>query len=696
VAGFRVACDVGGTFTDVAVVSADGRLAVFKTPTTVDDQGLAGIAAGLELARAALAAEGASLASAESVFVHATTRPLNAILQGATARTAFVTTQGHRDILYLREGGRTSFRRHAQYPPPYVPRSLTFELPERIGAEGQVLLPLDEQAARAVLGEVRDAGVEAVAVCLLWSVVNPVHEELLAALIEEELPGIPYSLSHRVNPIIREYRRASATAIDASLKPIISEYFEQLLRTLREHDFGGEVLCASCTGTMLPLADVAAAPIHAVQSGPALAPLAAIKVVERSATSLPPAVAVVVLDVGGTSSDVTVIDRGELPLTPEFWLGERFAGHILGLPAVEVKSIGAGGGSIAWLDSGRLLRVGPQSAGADPGPACYGKGGSEPTLTDAAVVLGYLNPEYFLAGRLALDPDRARAAVVDRIAGPLGIDAETAADAIFAVSSQQMTDAIEEITVSQGIDPRDALIVAGGGASGFAIDRVARELGAAVALIPRAAPALAACGGGFSQLARDFRRTFMTTTRAFDFEQANEVLRQLAAQAEAFLAERSSADGTAEYAWYVGARYGHQRWEIEVPLQRPSFDGPADVEALAERFHEQHERLYAVKDAGQYVECVSWRVRAIERPAATAVWSASTASAGPPRQGTRTAYYRGHGWLESVVSGGSALVPGTVLAGPALVEEPAMTIVVAPGSTLEVLPSGDLCLSPGR
>jgi N-methylhydantoinase A len=697
---FRVACDVGGTFTDVAVLASDGRLAVFKTPTTPDDQGLAGITAGIEMATRELSEPGRPLSAGTSVFVHATTRPLNAILEGQTARTAFLTTRGHRDVLVLREGGRSSFRHHVAYPQPYVPRALTFEVPERVGPEGQVLLALDEDATRATLRELRDAEVEAIAVCLLWSVVNPAHEQAVGRLIEEELPGVPYSLSHRVNPIIREYRRASATAIDASLKPLISDYLARLEASLRDSGFDAEILCASCTGTMLPLADVAAAPIHAVQSGPALAPLAAIKVAAGAAADGSRGAggeseSIVVLDVGGTSSDVTVVDRGELPLTSEFWLGERFSGHLLGLPAVEVKSIGAGGGSIAWLDAGGLLRVGPHSAGATPGPACYGNGGTEPTVTDAALVLGYLNPDYFLGGQIPLAPATATEAVTRAVAEPLGMDAVAAADAIFAVAIQQMTDAIEEITVSRGMDPRDAVIVAGGGAAGFAIDRVARELGVRAALIPRAAPVLAAYGGSVSPLACDFRRTHLTDTTAFDYAGVNALLTELEAEAEAFLADRVHEPGTSELAWYVGARYGHQRWEIEVPLGRSRFSGTDDVAALAERFHALHARLYAVSDDDQYVECVTWRVRAGHRPEGTASVLRGEETAAPARNGSRAAYFRDHGWLDATVIGGSALTPGTQVRGPALIEEPATTIVIAPGSVLEVGTTGDFRLTPG-
>jgi N-methylhydantoinase A len=691
---YRVACDVGGTFTDLAVLSSDGKLASFKTPTTTDDQGLAGISRGLDIAVSALAAEGQSLPNQADVFVHATTRPLNAILQGQTARTAFITTKGHRDILFLREGGRSSFRHHVPYPRPYVPRSLTFEMPERIGPQGQVVLGLGEPVARSVLREVKAAQVDAVAVCLLWSVVNPVHEKLIERLIQEELPGVPYSLSHRVNPIVREYRRASATAIDASLKPLISSYLEQLEQTLRAHDFTAQVLCASCTGTMLPLADVAEAPIHSVQSGPALAPLAAMKVAAADTTS---GGSIVVLDAGGTSSDVTVVDRGELPLTTEFWLGERFSGHMLGLPAVEVKSIGAGGGSIAWLDTGGLVRVGPRSAGAVPGPACYGTGGTEPTVSDAALALGYLNPHYFLGGRIELDLDAARQAISSKIAQPLEMETLAAADVIFSVAVEQMTDAIEEITVSQGIDPRDAVIVAGGGAAGFAIDRVARELGVGAVLIPRAAPVLAAYGGTVTPLARDFRQTYLTDTSAFDVEGVARVLRTLRNEAESFLVQRVHEQGAFELAWYVGARYAHQRWEIEVPFEPEGLTSEADVARFVDRFHEAHARLYAVKDTENHVECVSWRVRALHRPARTDSPDGAGRRTSPGQQGTRRAYYRGHGWLEAAIWRGSALVPGTVVEGPALIEEPATTVVVAPGSTLEVQAAGDLRLTfPAR
>ncbi|MFN8204481.1 MAG: hydantoinase/oxoprolinase family protein [Solirubrobacteraceae bacterium] len=689
---YRVACDVGGTFTDLAVLSSDGRLSVFKAPTTTGDQGLGGIDAAIGLAVDEMAAAGVDLPARTSVFVHATTRPLNAILQGQTASTAFITTRGHPDILFLREGGRTSFRRHIAYPRPYVPRRLTFELPERIGAQGDVLEALDEEAARAVLEDVAQAGVEAIAVCLLWSVVNPEHELLLARMIEEVLPGVPFSLSHRVNPIIREYRRASATAIDASLKPLISRYLGEFERCLRGRGFHAELLCASCTGTMLPVADVATAPIHTVQSGPALAPLAAVKVAARSDEA---ADSLIVLDVGGTSSDVTVVRGGALPLTSEFWLGARFSGHMLGLPAVDVQSIGAGGGSIAWLDSGGLLRVGPQSAGASPGPVCYGAGGVEPTVTDAALVLGYLNPEYFLGGRMELDAHAALDVIERRLAQPLEVDAVTAADAVLAVAVQQMTDAIEESTVSQGLDPREAVIVAGGGAAGFAIDAVARELGVSTVLVGRAAPALAAYGGSVSPLARDFRRSHMTSTATFDFAGVDAVLQALTHEAEAFLADRTDEPGTRELEWFVGARYGHQRWEVEVPLPEPRLHTDADVAALVERFHTAHERLYAIKDPNQLVEFITWRVRASHISPAARQSSARTGDISPPRTGTRMAYFRGHGRLDTPVIGGAALKPGRRLEGPLLVEEPATTIVVSPGSALEVGRSGELHLSVG-
>ena len=400
---YRIAVDTGGTFSDVVLSDDQGGFSLGKAPTT-PDRIYEGIAQALEsvAAERELTLEG--LLADTDVLIYATTRSTNAILTQTTARTALITTAGFGDTLVFREGGKLRpFDFREPYPEPYIPKRLTWEVAERVDSEGEVVIALDAEDVDRVLAELEEQRVEAVAVSLLWSIANPAHEQLIGERLDAWLPGIPYTLSHRLNPIVREYRRTSSAAIDASLKPLMTRHLSDMDADLRAAGFRGELLVVTSFGGVLRLDDVAARPLYSVNSGPAMAPVAG-KVVAA------PAQDIVICDTGGTSFDVSVVRDGRVSFTRETWLGEVFTGHITGLSSVDVKNIGAGGGSIAWIDSGGLLRVGPQSAGAEPGPACYGRGGTEPTVTDAAVTLGYLDPEYFLGGRITLDAAAAPAA----------------------------------------------------------------------------------------------------------------------------------------------------------------------------------------------------------------------------------------------------------------------------------------------
>ncbi|MCW2996451.1 MAG: hydantoinase/oxoprolinase family protein, partial [Conexibacter sp.] len=383
----KITCDVGGTFTDVVVSDQAGRLALGKsltTPARLAD----GLLSAIGDAAPQLGLDAPGLLARCELFVFSTTRATNAILEGKTARTALLVTDGFPDVLVRREGGSMlpyDFSR--PFPEPYVPRALTFEIRERVGAEGQVIVPLDEEQARATLRLLPRHGVEAVAVCLLWATADGAHERRLGELITEELPGLPFTLSHELNPILREYRRASGTAIDASLKRLLPGHLTEVDEGLRASGFTGELLAATSVGGVLPMAELAAKPVLAAKSGPSLAPVAGRLFVEELDRA-----DVIVCDTGGTSFDVSLIRDGTIVTTRETWLGGLFTGHLTGLSSVDVRSIGAGGGSVAWVDPGGLLRVGPESAGAAPGPACYGQGGTRPTVTDAALVLGYLDP----------------------------------------------------------------------------------------------------------------------------------------------------------------------------------------------------------------------------------------------------------------------------------------------------------------
>jgi N-methylhydantoinase A len=429
----RITCDIGGTFTDVVVSDESGRLTVAKSLTQPAHL-FGGLQAALALAAEQLGESLPALLGRASTFIFSTTQATNAILEGTTARTAFLCTEGFPDILVRREGGSLRPYDYTRpFPEPYVPRRLTFEIPERIDTEGRVLKELHEGQARARLAEARALGVQAVSVCLLWATANPEHELALGELIAQELPGVPCSLSHQINPIVREYRRASGTSIDASLKPLMQRHLPEISSGLESEGFAGELLAASSAGGVVPMSVLIDSPLWSVRSGPSLAPVAARTLAQAETGSAD----VIVCDTGGTSFDVSLVRGGDLVFTAETWLGEPFAGHLTGLSSVDVRSIGAGGGSIAWVDPGGLLRVGPESARADPGPACYGLGGTRPTVTDAALVLGYVDPDRFLGGAMKLDVPAAEKALGE-LARALGIEARETAHAVLSIANERM------------------------------------------------------------------------------------------------------------------------------------------------------------------------------------------------------------------------------------------------------------------
>jgi N-methylhydantoinase A len=688
---FRIAVDTGGTFTDVVVAHDDGgELWAGKAPTT-PDRVFDGIAEALSYGAQSHSLTLDSLLGDTTVFIYGTTRATNAILTGDTARTAFLTTEGHPDTLVLREGGKLNpfdFR-HA-YPAPYIPRRLTFEVRERIDSEGQVTVPLDEEQLLEVLGRVRAAGVEAVAVCLLWSIVNPAHEERLGELLEQELPGIPFTLSHRLNPIIREYRRASSAAIDASLKPLMQSHLDQMSVDLGAAGFRGQLLVGTSFGGSLGVHDVATRPIYSVNSAPAMAPVA-------GTVYAPGERSVIVCDMGGTSFDVSLVRDGYLKFTRETWLGGIYTGHMTGLSAVDIKNIGAGGGSVAWIDSGGLLRVGPESAGAVPGPACYGAGGDRATVTDAAVVLGYIDPDYFLDGRMKLSEAAARQAIERCVAEPLGLDAEGAAHAVLTISGEHMVSAIRDITINEGFDPRGSLLIAGGGAAGMTMARIAGELGCERVLVPRTAGTLSACGGLFSDIVAEFSISQRADTNRFDPDSVNRGLARLQEEIDELFDRLGTPAEDRGCEFFVEARYPYQVWELEVPLHAGRFEGPEDVERMTEDFHRVHERVFAVAEPGQYIECIYWKGRATARLLKPAPPRLDGRADGPPRPlAVRAAWFGELGAIDTPQFRAEAFVPGHELSGPAIIQEPTTTIVVYPGWHATVTPTGDYLLTAGR
>jgi N-methylhydantoinase A len=686
---YRISCDTGGTFTDIVVSDEHGRLELGKAPTT-RARAYAGLREGVAQVAERLGLTVEELLAQTEVLTYGTTRATNAIVEGATARTAFFTTEGFPDTLLIREGGKPDPFKQIPYPPPYVPRWLTFEIRERMDAEGEAFVPLDEASVVDAISRARELQAEAIAVCLLWSIVNPAHEQRVGELIEEHWPGIPYTLSSSLNPIIREYRRASSTAIDASLKPLMQEYLSTMERDLREAGFAGHLLIATSFGGAWRPEQVVDKPIYSVGSGPSMAPVAAL-IYGRAEFGEEEGGDLVVCDTGGTTFDVGLVSGGLVNATAETWLGGRWTGHITGIRSVDVKSIGSGGGSVIWIDPGGLLRVGPRSAGAEPGPACYGRGGTEPTVTDAAVVLGWIDPAYFLGGLLSLDAGASRR-VLETIAAPLGMSVEEAAYAALTIATENVIGAIREITIAQGIDPREFSLVAGGGASGLNVVPIARELGSKRVLLPSTAGALSACGALFSDVISEFPRSRYVETRTLDHEAVNEVLADIEAQADAFLAGLSDIDPVATRKEFtVEARYRGQIWELDVPIPSRIADR-AGVEALEEAFHETHERVFAVREPGQYLECLLWKVRATAVPRKPAVAASAKDGGSLAPAHVAPAYFRETGLVDVPSYDGESLPRGARIEGPALIREPTTTVVAYPGSTVTVSQLGNYLL----
>jgi N-methylhydantoinase A len=582
--GVLVGVDVGGTFTD-AVVVASGRLVTAKVPTTPDDQSEGAVAAVLSaLERAGLTP------AAVRRFSHGMTVGTNALLEGAGARTSLVATEGFGDVLELRRQTRAHlYRPGAHHPPPLVPHSRTHEVRERCGPDG-VLTPLDAASVERAVAAVRADGSQAVAVGLLFSFAHPGHEAAVAAALRAALPGVHVSVSSEVLPEIREYERISTTVVDAYLTPVLRTYLGRLAERAGEAGLPSPAIMQS-SGGVLPIADSAEHAAWTVLSGPAGGVIGAARLAGREGHPL-----ALTFDMGGTSCDVALVSHG----APARTGGTVIAGHPLHLPMLDVSTVSAGGGSIAWADSGGALRVGPQSAGARPGPAAYGLGGTLPTVTDADVVLGRLPADAPLGGRIRLDPDAARRAVGE-LAGTLGLGVEECAEGILTVSVQEMVRALRRVSVERGEDPRQAILIAFGGAGPLHACPVADELGVRRVIAPPAAGVLAALGLVMAGERRDYVQTVLAPVDGGAGLAG--LLAPLAAAAERDLpgAEQSAA---------ADCRYAGQSHALTVP-----FDPGAPEAALAEAFHAAHRERYGDADPGRAVEAVSLRLAA-ERPGA--------------------------------------------------------------------------------
>jgi N-methylhydantoinase A len=672
---YTVCIDIGGTFTDCVVTDQRQEVRLFKAPSTPEafEHGF------MDVLR--LAAEGYDLAlqgflQEVDLIVHGTTVSTNALIVGSHARTGFITNAGFPDVLLLREGPRKrSFAWRLDYPDAFVPRNLTCEVGGRIDARGNEIEPLVRSDVEMAADHLVKMGAEAVAVSLLWSIVNPRHEIAVKEILSRRMPGVPIVLGHELNPIPREYRRAIATVIDAALHPVVSKYVSTLTQALHAASYGGEVLIANCAGGMMPPDEIVKSPIYSVMSGPTLAPIAALGLTAESN--------IIVVDMGGTTFDVSAVRDRRLVVTAEALIGK----DLLGIPKVDVRSVGAGGGSIASVDSGGLLKVGPQSAGARPGPACYGTGGTEPTVTDANVVLGIIDPDYFLGGRIRLEPAAARRAI-SKIADRLGIGLIEAAYAIHTTTNHNMVAAIEDITVNEGLDPRESYLVSGGGGTGCHIAQMATILGLKRYVVPKLSAALSAYGGLISDIRFQNKSTHPANSRHFQFETINSLLRNLRDRGALALKRAGVHQESWSFEFECSGRYEFQSWEIDVPfiLSEPHGLDENSLKVLVSAFHDVHDRIYAIKDEGELVEFVTWTVTAVGQRTRSRLLgrelSRQTRAAQPKSR--RSVYLHAEcGSADIPVYDGNLLGSGAKLIGPCIIEEDTTTVLILPGMVAE-------------
>ena len=650
--------DVGGTFTD-AVVAAGGRLVTAKAPSTPEDQSEGVLAA----VRAALERADASAGEVRA-FAHGTTVATNALLEGDAARTALVATAGFEDVVELGRQARADlYRLCAARPAPLVPPERRVGAAERMGPDGP-LRELDAAALTAAVDAVAAAEPEAVAVCLLHAYRHPQHEQALGRALAERLPGVHVSLSHEAVGTFREYERAATTELDAALSPLLGAYLRRLVERAGEAGLPEPAVMQSSGG----LASAAHAGAHAaltVLSGPAGG--AAGAAWAARAAGEPDALC---FDMGGTSCDVCVILDGSVRESA----GREIGGRPVALPMLDIHTVGAGGGSIGWRDPGGALRVGPRSAGARPGPACYGHGGTEPTVTDANLLLGLLAPGAALGGEIELDDD-AGAAAIGELASALGLEPLACAEGIRRVATAEMVRALRVMTVERGVDPRELALLAFGGAGGLHAADVAHELGMRRILCPRASGVLAALGLVVSERRRDAQRSLVARLQ----DLTPDVVAELARRAR----EQLGAPA-AELRVVAELRYRGQAFELMVDAG----EAP-DPDALREAFHAAHEEAYGFRDPEGEVELVTLRATATEPGPDVDPAAAGAAAAGVERS-TRTAVFGGEEHATAVLTGEPE--PGTELHGPALVELPESTLAVPPGWSGEVLASGTIRL----
>ena len=676
----RVGVDIGGTFTDIVTVR-DGDVRVTKTPSTPSAPE-AGVVDGLGKSRDRNGFEPENV----SFLSHGTTVATNAVLEGTWADTALVTTEGFRDVLEIGRQNRPDiYDFQAEKPEPIVPRDRRFEIPERVDERGGVLRELDDEDVRRLARDVGELDVDSVAVCLLFAFENDDHERRIADGLRESDLDVSVSLSSDVLPEIREYERTLTTALNAALKPVVGRYLDELESELRDYGVETDLKIMQSNGGLITASAAGTRPVNTLLSGPAGGVRGAAYVADRCGVD-----DIITMDMGGTSCDVSLVRGGEPLVSTDVRVGD----YTVGVPMIDIHTVGSGGGSIAWIDKGGALRVGPRSAGADPGPVSYGRGGTEPTTTDAHLHLGRLDPDRFLSGELDAEIDDVRRAFDETLGDPLGMDARAAAQGVLDVANASMQRALRVVSVERGYDPRDFSLVAFGGAGPLHACTLADELDIPRVIVPPTAGVLSALGLLISDVMYDYSASRVRRWDEVETAALGEGFADLRGRGERRLDAEDVPPDRRRYERTADLRYVGQSFELSVPVPSGEIDGDA-LDSVVAEFHERHERRYGHADPEEPVELVTLRLRArgrVETPDLAP--PAVEGSAEDAVREVRTVTYDGDD-RETEIYDRSKLPPETAFDGPAVVEGPESTAVVHPGQTVEVDSDGNLVVETG-
>jgi N-methylhydantoinase A len=681
----RVGVDIGGTFTDVVVFDeATSEVSLSKALSTPG-----------ELARGVQDALGKSNARLDEVtsLIHGSTVVVNAIIERKGARTAIVTTKGFRDVYEIGRINRPeSFNLHFKKHKPLVPRELIFEVRERMLADGSVQTPLDEAAAREVARILKDEGVEAVGIVFLHAYRAPEHETRMREILLEADPSLFVVASHELSREYREYERTSTTAANAFVGPTVSSYLGQLETRLRDDAFAGDLMIMQSNGGLYDLETARRLCIQMMESGPAGGVVGTMSLCEALGLE-----SVIAFDMGGTTAKACVVQRGQPTFSSDYFLGGYNEGLAIRIPVLDIVEVGTGGGSIAWVDEGGALHVGPQSAGAEPGPVCYGRGGWEPTITDANVVLGRMSPADFLGGEMTLDRLAATEALKVRVAQPLGLGLERAAAGILEIATASMANAVRHVTLERGLDPRDFTLVAYGGAGPLHAANVARELSIGTVIVPEAPGHFSAFGMLQADLRRDYVQTAFMRLADVPMEDVEALFRQLQAEGEAALAESGVQPVGVVFERSADMRYVGQEHAVGVAMPGWPLD-EASRAAIKQIFDAAHEQRFSHSAADEPAEIVSLRVSVVgrlEKPVLPELAQGGVEPETGARRGTRDVSFEAAGTVACAVYDRERLLAGNQIEGPAVIEEAASVTVLSPTDRATVNEFGHLVITVG-